>query len=64
MKNTKLTSVKILKNLYKHFKINTIDDEMTLQRFTNRCLYLYLQDDKFRDRIDSVDELTVSGSNF
>ena len=64
MENTKLTSVKILKTLYKHFKINTIDDEMTLQRFTNRCLYLYLQDDKFKDRVDNIDELTISGSKF
>ena len=43
---------------------NTIDDEMTLQRFTNRCLYLYLQDDKFKNKIDNIDELTISGSKF
>ena len=64
MENTKLTSVKILKNLYTHFKVNTLNDEMTLQRFTNRCLYLYLQDDKFKDRVDNIDELTISGSKF
>ena len=64
MENTKLTSVKVLRNLYTHFKVNTLNQEMTLQRFTNRCLYLYLQDDKFKEKIDNVDELTISGSNF
>ena len=64
MENTKLTSVKVLKNLYTHFKVNTLNQEMTLQRFTNRCLYLYLQDNEFREQIDNIDELTISGSNF
>ena len=32
MKNTKLTSVKILENLYEKFKLNTVNTKMTLQK--------------------------------
>ena len=64
MKNTKLTSVKILENLYNDFKIKTITNNMTLQKLTNRCINLYVQDDEFRDKIENNDALLISGSNF
>ena len=57
MKNTKLTSVKILENLYERFKLNTVNTKMTLQKLTNRSVDRYLEDEKY-------DNLTVSGSNF
>ena len=41
----KLTSVKILKELYKKFKSNTLDDEFTLQKLVNRSMDLYVLDD-------------------
>ena len=63
MKNSKLTSVKILKSLYNDFKIMSINSDMTLQKFTNRSIYLYLNDKKFRNNIDENDALTISGSN-
>ena len=34
MKNTKLTSVKIIESLYEQFKLNTVNTKMTLQKFT------------------------------
>ena len=37
---------------------------MTLQKLTTRAIDLYLEDDKFREKIELYDNLTVSGSNF
>ena len=63
MKNTKLTSVKILKELYGQFKIATVNTKMTLQKLTNRSMYLYMNDDNYKDIIETTDNLTISGSN-
>ena len=64
MKNTKLTSVKILENLYNRFKLNTVNTKMTLQKLTNRSVDRFLTDEKFREEIETYDNLIVSGSNF
>ena len=64
MKNTKLTSVKIIENLYEKFKLNTVNTKMTLQKLTNRSVDRFLQDEKFREEIETYDNLVVSGSNF
>jgi len=64
MKNTKLTSVKILENLYKRFKLNTVNTKMTLQKLTNRSVDRFLTDEKFREEIETYNNLVVSGSNF
>ena len=58
----KLTSVKILKELYKNFKIETLDDEFTLQKLVNRSMDLYVLDTKFKSRIQKYDKLISSGS--
>ena len=64
MKNTKLTSVKILENLYEKFKLDTVNTKMTLQKLTNRSVDKFLNDDKFKEEIETYDNLTASGSNF
>tara|TARA_R100000900_G_scaffold49760_1_gene39973 strand:- start:405 stop:599 length:195 start_codon:yes stop_codon:yes gene_type:complete len=64
MKNTKLTSVKILENLYEKFKLNTVNTKMTLQKLTNRSVDRFLTDEKYREEIETYDNLNVSGSNF
>jgi len=64
MKNTKLTSVKILESLYEQFKLNTVNTKMTLQKITNRSVDRFLTDEKFREEIETYDNLIVSGSNF
>ena len=64
MKNTKLTSVKILENLYEKFKLNTVNTKMTLQKLTNRSVDKFLTDEKYREEIETYDNLNVSGSNF
>ena len=64
MKNTKLTSVKILENLYERFKLNTVNTKMTLQKLTNRSVDRFLNDEQFKQEIETYDNLSVSGSNF
>ena len=63
MNNTKLTSVKILQDLYGKFKVATVNTKMTLQKLTNRSIYLYMNDDNYKDIIETTDKLTISGSN-
>ena len=58
----KLTSVKILKELYKKFKSSTLDDEFTLQKLVNRSMDLYVLDETFKESIQSYDKLIPSGS--
>jgi len=58
----KLTSVKILKELYKKFKSSTLDDEFTLQKLVNRSMDLYVLDEKFKETIQSYNKLIPSGS--
>ncbi len=64
MDNIKLTSVKVLESLYNNFKIAVINSNITLQKLANRSMYLYLNDSKFKDKIETTDELIPSGSNF
>jgi len=64
MKNTKLTSVKIIEELYQKFKLNTVNTKMTLQKLTNRSVDRFLTDEKYREEIETYDNLIVSGSNF
>ena len=58
----KLTSVKILRKLYRNFKINTLDDEFTLQKLVNRSMDLYLLDKNFKGQIKNWKNLKPSGS--
>tara|TARA_R100000008_G_C3578835_1_gene167044 strand:+ start:1095 stop:1301 length:207 start_codon:yes stop_codon:yes gene_type:complete len=64
MKNTKLTSVKILEGLYNSFKLATVNTKMTLQKLTNRSIDMYLNDENFREEIETSQKLIESGSNF
>tara|TARA_R110000822_G_scaffold101143_4_gene227283 strand:- start:744 stop:944 length:201 start_codon:yes stop_codon:yes gene_type:complete len=64
MKNTKLTSVKILENLYSRFKLATVNTKMTLQKLTNRSIDMYLEDEGFKEQIEIRQNLIESGSNF
>ena len=64
MKKTKLTSVKIIESLYERFKLNTVNTKMTLQKLTNRSVDRFLTDEKYREEIETYENLVVSGSNF
>ena len=63
MNNSKLTSVKILEDLYKRFKARTVNTKMTLQKLTNRSIDLYLMDENYKNKLETHDNLISSGSN-
>jgi hypothetical protein len=52
--NYKLTTVKVLSDKYKEFKMETLNSEMTLQKLVNRAIHLYLTDDEFKKTIDEA----------
>jgi 5-formaminoimidazole-4-carboxamide-1-beta-D-ribofuranosyl 5'-monophosphate synthetase len=58
----KLTSVKLLDNLYKKFKISNLDDSFTLQKLINRSMDLYVHNESFRKTITEHTNLKPSGS--
>ena len=62
--NTKLTSVKLLKNLYEQFKFKTVNSSMNLQKLVNRSLHQYLNDGIVKESIETYDKLHSSGSQF
>lgn len=64
MNEVKLTSVKVITELYKKFKNKTIDDEFSLQKLVNRTLNMFVYDEKFKNRILNYDKLHQSGSKF
>tara|TARA_Y100000034_G_C6540359_1_gene233091 strand:- start:165 stop:359 length:195 start_codon:yes stop_codon:yes gene_type:complete len=64
MNNIKLTSVKLIKGLYDEFKLRTVNSEMTLQKVANRAILMYLKEDGFRDKVETNQDLSISGSNF
>ena len=63
-KNTQLTSVKILQDLYYNFKSIIMRSTMTLQKLTYRSIFLYLTEEDFKTKIETTDTLTISGSSF
>jgi len=63
MEKSKLTSVKILEDLYKRFKQTTVNTKMTLQKLTNRSINLYLTDEQYKQNLETHDNLISSGSN-
>ena len=61
---TKLTTVKIIKNLYSNFKRISFDSNITLQKLVNRSVDKYIEDENFRNEINNYTELEPSGSQF
>ena len=61
---TKLTTVKIIKNIYSRFKQASFDSDITLQKLVNRSLTKYVEDSTFRGDINSYANLETSGSQF
>ena len=62
--NTKLTSVTILDDVYKKFKVKSIEGSINLQKLVNRSLDLYNKDENFRTIINNHNGLASSGSKF
>jgi hypothetical protein len=64
MSEIKLTSVKVISELYKKFKNETIENEFSLQKLVNRTLDLFVYDEELRKKILEHDNLHQSGSKF
>ena len=62
--STKLTSIKIIEDSYKKFKLMTINSKMSLQKLVNRSMHLYVFEDDFMKKINDSDNLINSGSGF
>tara|TARA_R110000744_G_C19177135_1_gene542325 strand:+ start:121 stop:324 length:204 start_codon:yes stop_codon:yes gene_type:complete len=60
----KLTSVKLIDELYKKFKEKSIRDDFSLQKLVNRSLDLFVYDEEFAKKIMSYDNLEDSGSKY
>jgi hypothetical protein len=61
---TKLTSVKIITENYHSFKRVTINTDLTLQKFVNRAIDLYLNNQDFKNKIDTHETGGVKNSKF
>tara|TARA_B000000475_G_C15677278_1_gene316631 strand:- start:90 stop:284 length:195 start_codon:yes stop_codon:yes gene_type:complete len=64
MANTKLTTVKILTDVYSKFKKYSFDSSLTLQKLVNRSLNKYVEDEDYRKEINNYENLHESGSQF
>ena len=62
---TKLTSVKIMSDLYQSFRVVSVDkDGITLQKLVNRSINLYLTDKDYKNKLNNYNKLQTSGSAF
>lgn len=61
---TKLTTVKIIKDVYSKFKQISFESNITLQKLVNRSVDRYIVDEDFRTEINNYTELEPSGSQF
>ena len=64
MKEEKLTSVKVIDELYKKFREKSIVDDFTLQKLVNRSLDLFVYDEEFAMKVLNYKELEKSGSKY
>tara|TARA_B100000900_G_scaffold408397_1_gene422601 strand:+ start:1486 stop:1680 length:195 start_codon:yes stop_codon:yes gene_type:complete len=64
MADTKLTTVKIIKDIYSKFKKLSFDSNITLQKLVNRSVDKYIEDDSFQNEINNYTNLQESGSAF
>lgn len=50
-KDKKLTSVRLDPEMYEEFKHACIKDNLTFQELASRAMFLYLEDNRFRNTI-------------
>ena len=64
MKEDKLTSVKVIDELYRKFKEKSIRDDFSLQKLVNRSLDLFVHDEDFAKSLLDYKNLEESGSKY
>lgn len=57
-----LTSVKVPEDLFEQFKIACVRYKFSVQKLTERSMYLYLTDENFRKNIHNQLETQFTGS--
>lgn len=62
--DTKLTSVKIINKNYYEFKRLTLDTDLTLQKFVNRAIDIYLRENEFKNKINSHETDGIKNSKY
>ena len=50
----KITTVKVLTDIYNDFKRLNIDSGFSLQKLVNRSMFLYVNDDKVQNTIENT----------
>lgn len=60
--NMQLTSVKIPDHLFEQFKIACVKYKFSVQKLTERSMYLYLTDEEFRKTIHNQLDTEFTGS--
>jgi len=63
-KKVKLTSVNVIDEVYKKFKIETINSDINLQKLVNRSMDLYDKDESFRKKINNHNKFSQYGKKF
>ena len=63
-KEEKLTSVKVIDELYRKFREKSIRDDFSLQKLVNRSLDLFVNDEDFAKTIVEYENLEESGSKY
>mgnify|MGYP006271513921 CR=1 FL=1 len=61
---TKLTTVHVIDELYKKFKVESISGSINLQKLVNRCMDLYIKDDSFRNTVNGHNIDVTSDKKF
>ena len=51
MAKMQLTSVKVPEDLFEEFKIACVKYKFSVQKLTERCMFLYLTNEEFRQNI-------------
>ena len=59
----RLTSIKLLSDVYKKFRSESKLQNITLQKLVNRSMYLFLNDEDFRSTIRETKDLKENYKN-
>jgi len=62
MAKMQLTSVKIPEELFDQFKIACVKYKFSIQKLTERGMYLYLTDEEFRKQLHNQLDTQLTGS--
>lgn len=62
MAKMQLTSVKIPEDLFEQFKIACVKYKFSVQKLTERSMYLYLTDEEYRKNIHNTLDTNFTGS--